>query len=276
MTTKMNGHTLNVEINPTSLDLLTATEESRLLPTAADDETCEKLSLDASTSTEDGKSLLLLKYGCSNSWKLYLLALEKQPVITKSITGFGILALADMVGQIAEQSHAHATTSLQVGRMARYGLLGLCGTPFVHYYYDWLDVTLPPGQPCSRTTWLKLFIDQGLQAPLVTCFIFIFVGVVEGKNMNQIQEQLCEDYLSTLLANCTCAAACACYCQLSNTKDHVTVSHFLLSHMTGKLFVPAQIINMAFCPPPLRVLFINVVFFFWSIVLSVILHRDPQ
>jgi hypothetical protein len=226
----MNGLPLNVEttINLTNLnlDLLMTTEESRLLPASADDETCEKLSLDVPVSTskedkEEGKSLFLSKYGCRNVWKWYLLALDQQPVITKSFSAFVILAAADMVSQLVEQSHSstYAATSirLQGGRMARFGLLGLCGTPFVHFYYDWLDVKLPPDQPCSRSTWLKLFIDQGLQAPFVTCFIFIFVGVMEGKNVTQIQEQLCEDYPSTLIANCTCAYAC--YCQLSNEKD---------------------------------------------------------
>eukprot|EP00979_Chaetoceros_neogracilis_P015508 scaffold6034_cov133-Chaetoceros_neogracile.AAC.4 len=44
----------------------------------------------------------------------------------------------------------------------------------------------------------------------------------------------------------------------------------LLQHLReGKLWVPAILINIAYCPPEFRVLFSNAVFFVWSIVLSI-------
>lgn len=39
-----------------------------------------------------------------------------------------------------------------------------------------------------------------------------------------------------------------------------------------KLWLPASLINLAFVKPELRVLYVNVVFFFWTIVLSIILN----
>lgn len=45
---------------------------------------------------------------------------------------------------------------------------------------------------------------------------------------------------------------------------------------TGKLWVPATAVNLAFVPPILRVLYLNVVFFFWSIFLSLKLNKDAS
>ena len=42
------------------------------------------------------------------------------------------------------------------------------------------------------------------------------------------------------------------------------------------LWIPASAVNIAFCPPQLRVLFTNVVFFGWSIVLSLIVNAAPK
>lgn len=53
------------------------------------------------------------------------------------------------------------------------------------------------------------------------------LGLLEGKSVSSIREQLDNDYKSTMLANWT-------------------------------VFVPAAVINLAFCPPQLRVLFLNV------------------
>ena len=43
-----------------------------------------------------------------------------------------------------------------------------------------------------------------------------------------------------------------------------------------KLWVPATAVNIAFCPPILRVLFLNCVFFFWSIFLSLKLNKETE
>lgn len=47
--------------------------------------------------------------------------------------------------------------------------------------------------------------------------------------------------------------------------------HFLFS--IGTLWVPATIVNIAFVTPVLRVLYDNLVFFFWTIYLSMVLNK---
>jgi hypothetical protein len=53
---------------------------------------------------------------------------------------------------------------------------------------------------------------------------------------------------------------------------------FIACHpcLAGKLWVPATAINLAFVPPLFRVLYLNCVFFFWSIYLSLILNKKEE
>jgi hypothetical protein len=89
----------------------------------------------------------------------------------------------------------------------------------------------------------QVAIDQFVQAPIFTVLIFAFLGFLEGKNAEAIKKQLDDDYVDTMLAN-------------------------------WKLWVPATIVNIAFVPPIYRVLYLNCVFFFWSIFLSLKLNKD--
>ena len=59
------------------------------------------------------------------------------------------------------------------------------------------------------------------------CLFSKVLGLLEGKTVADIREQLDQDYKSTMLAN-------------------------------WGVFVPAAVVNLAFCPPELRVLFLNV------------------
>lgn len=109
-----------------------------------------------------------------------------------------------------------------------------------------LDGALPPtADPLTATTGIKVVIDQFIQAPIFTVLIFYFLGILEGKSTDDVKNQLDRDYKDTMLAN-------------------------------WKLWVPATIVNIAFCPPMLRVLFLNCVFFFWSIFLSIKLNDDGE
>ena len=46
--------------------------------------------------------------------------------------------------------------------------------------------------------------------------------------------------------------------------------------VSGKLWLPATVINIGFVPPLFRVLYLNVVFFFWSIYLSLVLNKKEE
>lgn len=188
------------------------------------------------------------------AWVSYNEALEAQPLLVKSLTAGVLLGAADLAGQAVEQITASAAAdndeetnaaSIDFARTARFAFFGLVlQAPWNHAYYLLLDGAIPPTEdPWTTTTAVKTVIDQFVQAPVFTVLIFAFLGVLEGKNAEQIKSQLEDDYADTMVAN-------------------------------WKLWVPATVINLAFVPPILRVLYLNVVFFFWSIFLSLKLNKD--
>jgi peroxisomal membrane protein 2 len=185
-------------------------------------------------------------------WDSYNTALEASPLLVKSVTACVILGAADVMGQSLEnllqnkdvEEEEQIDKPLDVARVVRFAFFGLVlQAPWNHYYYNILDGQIPPTEdPFSGTNLAKVFIDQFIQAPVFTVLIFVFLGLLEGKSKEAISEQLDNDYQETLFAN-------------------------------WKLWVPATAVNIAFVPPILRVLYLNCVFFFWSIYLSLQLNK---
>ena len=184
----------------------------------------------------------------SNAWTSYNEALESNPLLVKSVTASVILGAADLTGQTLENLQSgtgEGSRKIDIGRVARFAFFGLVlQAPWNHFYYLMLDGALPPTpEPFSPTTGIKVLIDQFIQAPIFTVLIFVFLGTLDGKSLEEVKKQLDSDYKDTMIAN-------------------------------WKLWVPATVVNIAFCPPPLRVLFLNGVFFFWSIFLSLKLNAS--
>ena len=183
--------------------------------------------------------------GIQDLWNSYLTALDANPLLVKSVTAGVILGAADLAGQSIQRSMSDATDEgVDIARFLRFAFFGfILQAPWNHFYYLLLDGALPPTEdPFTSTTGIKVIIDQFIQAPIFTVIIFAFLGTLEGKSPDDIKNQLEEDYTDTMVAN-------------------------------WKLWVPATVVNIAFCPPILRVLFLNVVFFFWSIFLSLKLNK---
>jgi peroxisomal membrane protein 2 len=185
--------------------------------------------------------------GIEELWNSYLTALETDPLLVKSVTAGVILGAADLAGQSIQQATSKDTESsgVDIARLLRFAFFGfILQAPWNHFYYLLLDGALPPTEdPFTTTTGIKVIIDQFVQAPIFTVIIFGFLGILEGKTADDIKKQLDEDYTDTMVAN-------------------------------WKLWVPATVVNIAFCPPILRVLFLNCVFFFWSIFLSLKLNKS--
>ena len=225
------------------------------------------LSVEESSSSSPSRLSKTSLYlaGFEEAWSSYLSALESDPLLVKSVTAGVILGAADLSGQaiqpalaataaggggdddVASSSPSAGGKGVDVARFARFAFFGfILQAPWNHYYYQLLDGALPPtADPFTATTGIKVVIDQFVQAPVFTVLIFGFLGLLEGKTTDEIKKQLDEDYVDTMLAN-------------------------------WKLWVPATAVNIAFCPPILRVLFLNVVFFFWSIFLSLKLNKNEE
>ena len=196
-------------------------------------------------------SLVKVQAGISEVWDSYNALLESSPLVTKSLTASVILGSADCTGQFFEKITAGEgaeSKELDLMRVFRFFIFGLVlQAPWNHFYYLFLDGAIPPTpeEPFSQTNIIKIIIDQFIQAPIFTVLIFVFLGVLEGKNIEEIRQKLKDDYPETIVNN-------------------------------WKLFIPATAINIAFVPPILRVLYLNFVFFFWSIYLSLVLNKEDE
>ena len=87
-------------------------------------------------------------------WDVYYSALEQWPLTVKSITAFFLMVLADFLAQLVQHLRGIPDQDwVDILRSLRFGVFGLLGAPWTHYYYDWLDRTFPPTpQPWTFTT----------------------------------------------------------------------------------------------------------------------------
>ena len=182
----------------------------------------------------------------NDAWIAYNQCLTFQPLITKAITAGIIIGAGDAAAQlIAKNKGDTKQKSFDTIRATRWAIFGLIlQGPWNHFFYLLLDSALPPTQnPFTLTTLEKVTIDQGVQAPIFTIVILYFFAIVEGKGLEYATAQVREDLGDILVKN-------------------------------WSVFLPATFINLAFCPPELRVLFLNTVFFGWVVYLSLFLNDE--
>ena len=182
----------------------------------------------------------------ASAWAAYNVELVTHPLVTKAITAGVIIGAGDAAAQVIENSKK-TDSAFDVARYLRWAVFGLVlQGPWNHAFYLLLDQALPPTpDPFTITTLEKVGIDQFIQAPIFTVIILGFFAVVEGKGLGFAKEQVKTELGGILIKN-------------------------------WSVFLPATAINIAFCPPELRVLFLNCVFFGWVIYLSLLLNDEGQ
>ena len=179
-------------------------------------------------------------------WNWYEARLQSHPILTKTITAAVLVGCGDLAGQCIEISH-HVKSHIDWCRSLQFSLMGLLlQAPIAHYYYLVLDDKLPPTPShWTATTFLKLAIDQLIFVPSFNLLVFFFLGFLGGDTFQLVCQTIERDFGTTMIAS-------------------------------WKLWVPATFINLAVCPPELRVLYVNMISFVWSIFLSLILNAHPS
>ena len=180
--------------------------------------------------------------GPAELWSGYLAALEADPLPVKMATAACVIGAGDATAQLIENEVKKAPDAARVARWAFFGLV--LQAPWNHVWQNLLEGALPAtASPWTAVTFEKVALDQGLQAPAFTALVFIFFAVLEGSGFRGGVAACEKDLGPTILKN-------------------------------WLVFVPATFINLGFVPLELRVLFINVVFFFWVIFLSLLINND--
>ena len=188
------------------------------------------------------KPLLRVDAGPAELWSGYLAALEADPLPVKMATAACVIGAGDATAQLIENERKKLPDAARVARWAFFGLV--LQAPWNHVWQNLLEGALPAtASPWTAVTFEKVALDQGLQAPAFTALVFIFFAVLEGSGFRGGVAACEKDLGPTILKN-------------------------------WLVFVPATFINLGFVPLELRVLFINVVFFFWVIFLSLLINND--
>ncbi len=114
------------------------------------------------------------------------------------------------------------------------------------------------------------------------------LAFMEGKGWDGIVVDMGHEYVPALLNNCAYVGvgdemshffdALCFYAAIHNGMARCirfsdTSYLFYSFSWVGTLWVPATVINIAFVQPALRVLYDNLVFFFWTIYLSMVLNK---
>ena len=201
-------------------------------------------------------------------WPSYQHLLAAQPLLTKAIPAGILIPIGDTMAQLIEQNRLKQNKNIELdetsivsdsntledseekmqldfARIARFAVFGLTlQAPWNHYYFQFVDTYVPsPPTIFSPLTIGKVIFDQFVQAPFITSIIFMYFGFLEGKSWEESLRKTKAELWPTLVAN-------------------------------WKLWVPATVVNFAACPPEYRVLFTNVVFLGWSVLLSIIINRE--
>ncbi|XP_034252181.1 peroxisomal membrane protein 2 [Thrips palmi] len=165
------------------------------------------------------------------SLESYFIQLYTNPLRTKSVTSAIIYVLGNYTSQ--RISGAKVTELNSLLSFGAYGLL--FGGSIPHYFFQCLE-WLVPGKSALATV-KQLLIQRLIFTPLYQLFTLYTISRFEGRTHRQAVQQLIPIYVPVLIAN-------------------------------WKWLTALSIINLTVVPPVLRVVFMNLVGFVWSIYLA--------
>jgi hypothetical protein len=180
-------------------------------------------------------------------WGKYNYHLLVNPILTKSLTAGALAFAADLICQLffTKPSASETKSSrdkVNWKRAVNFAILsGLIFAPLTHYWYGFLS-TYIVGDTISAAV-QRVAYDQLVYSPFTLCLFLVLHLCMEGKK-DQVRDKLQTDWFPTLLQNYA-------------------------------VWIPAQLINFSVVPPPLRVLWANIIGFFWNIYLSDAVNKAP-
>lgn len=170
----------------------------------------------------------------------YLILLKKYPILTKSVTSGILSALGNLLSQVLEARkkarHGAAAKEIDTAGAARYAIFGLLFTgPLSHYFYQLMEVWMPTTDPYCLVK--RLLLDRLFFAPAFLLLFYFVMTVLEAKGWSDFERKMKSSYWTAL-------------------------------KMNWKIWTPFQFINVNFVPVQFRVLFANVIAFFWYAYLA--------
>jgi protein Mpv17 len=165
-------------------------------------------------------------------WAAYNRALAAQPLLVKAATSF----VGFTVGDILAQKFIDPDKEYDVNRTLRLGSFGaLIHGPTGHFFYGFLDKQLPG--TAATTVVSKVAIDQLIWNPIFGVMFFSYLGLTEGKTVDQIQTKIKNDLQTAVMGS-------------------------------WAVWIPAHTINFKFVPSSQRLLYINSIQIGYNVFLS--------
>lgn len=168
----------------------------------------------------------------------YLRLLQERPLLTKSLTSGILPALGNLLSQIILRRRRNQKSSKRVDLVGpfRFAIYGFLFTgPLSHYIYLFMEQIIPSSSPLAGLR--RLLLDRLIIAPVFLLLFFCVMNVLEGKDLASLNQKLKNGY-------------------------------WLALKMNWKVWTPFQFINMTYIPVQFRVLFANMVAFFWYAYLA--------
>nr|XP_039258240.1 peroxisomal membrane protein 2-like [Styela clava] len=167
--------------------------------------------------------------------KKYVKCLQENPILTKSITSAVLSFSANLTAQLIDIRRGMAS-EITLPPALRYGAFGLfVSGPVMHYFYGWLMKTVPG--KTTEAAIQRLIIERLILSPFFTLLFHSFMAATEHQSWDAVKLRLQAAYWLTLTMN-------------------------------WKYYTIAQIINLNYIPPEMRVLFGNFCGFLWTIALT--------
>ncbi|XP_046968667.1 mpv17-like protein [Vanessa cardui] len=169
----------------------------------------------------------------ANFWRT---SLKKRPVITNTVVYATFYTAAELSQQTFNKIYSPEKPEIDLTSAGRIAAVGSClYAPTLYYWYKFLDRKFVGTAVKSVAT--KVVSDQLLMTPVLLAAFYTILGVLERKE--DVFEDLRDKYWKTFIAN-------------------------------QAFWIPGQIINFAFIPSNLRVVYVASASFIWINVLCFI------
>eukprot|EP00189_Rhodosorus_marinus_P013070 CAMPEP_0184739280 /NCGR_PEP_ID=MMETSP0315-20130426/2121_1 /TAXON_ID=101924 /ORGANISM="Rhodosorus marinus, Strain UTEX LB 2760" /LENGTH=250 /DNA_ID=CAMNT_0027207911 /DNA_START=78 /DNA_END=830 /DNA_ORIENTATION=+ len=175
-------------------------------------------------------------------WKNYLNALERWPIVVKCVSGAVLTMLGDVAAQAIESKGKGSWDARRTFALTTTSLL--LTTPIYHFVYQFLEARFPAAVG-ARNLITQVVLDQLIVCPLYFPVFFCSSGILEGKTLHEVREQILRDSWPL--------------CKLS--------------WMVYPFFQGA---NFRFVPLKLRTVTLSVVDFWFLIVMSMTSHAKAE
>ncbi|KAK4684921.1 hypothetical protein P7C73_g5242, partial [Tremellales sp. Uapishka_1] len=193
-----------------------------------------------------------MPYAGSRLWQSYLRVLSLHPLRTKMITSGAMFTLGDCVAQFGIEGRRLGLERIWSGplgeeeddrldiwkptRTARQAFYG--SVVFAPLAHTWLNLLQKVQfQSKVKTLLARLLIDTGVWGPFIVATFWTANGFLEGKDTAQVKKKVEMAFIPSL-TKATC------------------------------VFLPTQIVNLAFTPPQHRLMVLQTVGLGWNIFLS--------